>query len=99
MEKIKISEQELINAICLHVAEKRQIPPNEVTVELMWDEDHGFSAEVHASQRQQILIEANVMEAIRFWLQTQLNRNPFSAALELILDDDEGIIAFATYNS
>ncbi|MFY0543614.1 YxcD family protein [Brevibacillus sp. H7] len=98
METIKISEQELINAICLHVAHKKQIQPGDVTVELMWDEDYGFSAEVHALNRQQILIEANLLEAIRFWLQTQLHRDPFSAGLKLVLDDDEGIIAFATYH-
>lgn len=98
MEKIKLSEQQLVNAICLHVASKKQIQPNAVSVELMWDEDYGFSAEVSALDRQQVLIEANLIEAIRFWLQTQLNRNPFAAAVELVLDDDEGIVAYATYH-
>lgn len=97
MEVIKISEQELVNAICLHVAHKRQIQPSEVTVELMWDEEYGYSAEVEVMGRQQILIEANLLEAIRFWLQTHLGRDPFAAGLELVLDEAEGIIAFATY--
>lgn len=98
MEKIKISEQELVNAICLHVASKKQIQPDTVSVELMWDEEYGFSAEVYALDRQQVFIEANLIEAIRVWLQTQLHRNPYSAAVELILDDNEGIIAYATYH-
>lgn len=97
MEKIKISEQELINAICLHVASKKQLQPTDISVELMWDDDHGFSAEVEAMSRQQIFIEANLIEALRFWLETQLQRNPYAAAIELVLDDDEGIIAYATY--
>lgn len=99
METIKFSEQDIVNAICFHIASKKQIDPKQVTVELMWDEDHGFSAEATAPDRPQILIEANFLEAIRYWLQTQLNRNPYAAAIELLLDDDEGIIAFAKYNS
>lgn len=98
MEEIKITEQDIINAICLYSANKRQITPQEVDVELMWDEEYGFSAEVYVLGRQQILIQANMIEAIRFWLQTALSRDPFGAALELVLDDDEGIIAFARYH-
>jgi len=37
METLKLSEQEIVNAICLHVANKRQISPEEVGVELLWD--------------------------------------------------------------
>ncbi|MGO0060837.1 YxcD family protein [Brevibacillus fluminis] len=97
MEKIKFSEQDVINAICLHVASKKGLQPTDVSVELMWDEDHGFSAEVEAHSRQQIFIEANMIEAIRFWLESRMQRNPYAAAIELVLDDEEGIIAFATY--
>lgn len=44
METVKISEQELINALCVYIAEKRQVGPEEVSVELMYDDDYGFSA-------------------------------------------------------
>lgn len=98
METIKFSEQDIINAICFHVASKKQVQPDQVEVELLWDEDLGFSAEATVLGRSQILIEANMLEAIRYWLQTQLDRNPYAAALELVLDDDEGIIALAKYN-
>lgn len=99
MEKITISEQVLINAICLHVANKKQIQPQDVTVELMWDEEYGFSAEVFALERKQIFIEINLIEAIRYYLETQMLRNPYSAGIELVLDDAEGIIAYVTYQS
>ncbi|GAA4721816.1 YxcD family protein [Brevibacillus fulvus] len=98
METIKIGEQELVNAVCLLIASKKQIKPEQVNVELMWDEDEGFSAEVDALGRQQILIEANLIEAIRFWLQTELGRDPYAAGLELQLDDEEGIVAIVRYN-
>lgn len=99
METIKFSEQDLINAICIHVASKRQLQPDQVIVELMWDEDHGFSAEIEVSQRQQILIEANLIEAVRYYLQTVLQRDPYAASIELVLDDEEGIIALVRYHS
>ena len=97
MEKITISEQVLINAICLHVASKKQIQPQDVSVELMWDDEYGFSAEVYAMDRKQVFIEINLIEAIRFYLETQMQRNPYSAGIELVLDDEEGILAYVTY--
>ncbi|CAM5797691.1 MULTISPECIES: YxcD family protein [Brevibacillus] len=97
METIKILEQDIINAICMHVASKKQIQPQEVAVELMWDEDYGFSAEVYANDRKQIFIKINIIEAIRYWLQTYMHRDPYSARLELVLDEEEGIIAYASY--
>lgn len=97
MQTIKITEQDIVNAICLYIADKKQTKPQDVEVELMWDEEYGFSAEVEVLQRKQVLIEANMIEAIRFWLHDQLNRDPFGAALELVLDDEEGIIAYAKY--
>ncbi len=99
METIKLPEELLINAVCLYIAEKKQISPNDVTVELMWDDEVGFSAEVFALDRQQILVESNLIEAVRFLLQTQLNRDPYAAAIELVLDDEEGILALANYRS
>ena len=97
MEKITFSEQLLINAICIHVASKKQIQPQEVEVELMWDEEYGFSAEVSSLGRQQIFIEVNLIEAIRYYLQTQMQLNPYTAGIELVLDEEEGIQAYVTY--
>jgi hypothetical protein len=94
MGEIKISEQDIVNALCLHIAHKRQIKPQEVEVELMYDDDYGFSAEAYVSDRKQVLITANIIEALRFWLDTVMKIDPFSAALDLVLDDDEGIICY-----
>jgi hypothetical protein len=94
MGKIKVSEQDIINALCLHIAHKRQITPQEVDIELRYDDDYGFSAEAYVNDRKQVLITANIIEALRYWLETEMSIDPFSAALELVLDDDEGIIAY-----
>ncbi|PQD97124.1 DUF2653 domain-containing protein [Pradoshia eiseniae] len=94
MGSLKLSEQEIINSLCMYIAAKRQVSPENVEIELMYDDDYGFSAESHVNGRSQILITANMIEALRFYIEHQLNMDPFAAAIELELDDDEGIIAY-----
>jgi hypothetical protein len=98
VETIKLSEQDIINAVCLYIAEKRQISPHLVSAELLWDEDYGFSAEVYEGERKQILIEANILEAMRFYLYNHLHKHAYPDRLELELRDEEGIYAYALYN-
>lgn len=93
MEKLMISEQEIINAICVYIAKKKQINPEAVEVELMYDDDYGFSAEVFVDDRKQVLITANLIEALRLWIDEYLGRDPY-ASIKLHLDDNEGIIAY-----
>ncbi|KAA9028381.1 YxcD family protein [Niallia endozanthoxylica] len=92
MEKLIISEQDIVNALCVYISRKRQIKPEEVEIELMYDDDYGFSAEAYANGRKQILVTINIIEALRLWLDEFLNRDPYSG-IELVLDDEEGIIA------
>lgn len=94
MGSLKLSEQEIINSLCIYQAAKREVTPESVEIELMYDDDYGFSAEAHVNGRSQILITANIIEALRFYIEHQLNMDPFAAAIELELDDDEGIIAY-----
>ncbi|WP_409294297.1 YxcD family protein [Peribacillus sp. SCS-26] len=92
MEKLIISEQDIINAVCVYVARKKQLEPQEVEVELIHDDDYGFSAEAYADGRKQVLIMANLIEALRLWLDEYLGRDPY-AGIRLVLDDEIGIIA------
>ncbi|SEM13315.1 Protein of unknown function [Mesobacillus persicus] len=92
MAPLTINEQDVVNAICLYVADKKQVPPEEVEVDLMFDDDYGFSAETFVQGRKQILVKQNMIEALRMWLDQVLGRDPFSG-IELVLDDEEGIIA------
>lgn len=92
MEKLIIPEQDIINALCVYTSRKKQIQPQDVEVELMYDDEYGFSAEVYWEGRKQVLITVNLIEALRLWLDEFLNRDPYSG-IELVLDDEEGIIA------
>jgi hypothetical protein len=68
------------------------VKPEDVEVELMFDDDYGFSAEVYVDSRKQVLTHGNLIEALRLWLEEFLNRDPY-AGIQLVLDDDEGIMA------
>ncbi|MBU8880317.1 YxcD family protein [Bacillus sp. FJAT-29790] len=92
MERLIISEQDIINALCVYISRKKQVKPEEVEVELMYDDDYGFSAEAFVDGRKQVLITANLIEALRLWLDEFLNTDPY-AGINLVLDDEEGIIA------
>ncbi|MCL1632958.1 YxcD family protein [Sporolactobacillus sp. CPB3-1] len=92
METMTISEQDIVNALCLHLAQKKGVAPQEIQIELLFDDDYGFSAEALLNSRKQILVEENIIEAIRYWLETEMKLNPFGA-LQLILDDEAGIVA------
>jgi hypothetical protein len=92
MEKLILSEQDIINALCVYIARKKQVKPEEVEIELMFDDDYGFSAESYVADRKQILITANIIEALRLWLDEYLNKDPY-VGIKLVLDDEQGIIA------
>lgn len=94
MENSAIYEQDIINAICIYIADKYYIQPEEVSVELIYDDDSGFSAEIEMNDRIQQLSEVNLIEALRHWLNTEHGIDSMSVALELELHDDEGIMAF-----
>lgn len=95
MERLIIPEQDIINAVCVYISRKKQVNPEEVEVELMYDDDYGFSAEAFVDGRKQVLITLNLIEALRLWLDEFLNEDPY-AGIKLLLDDEEGIIAEIT---
>lgn len=85
---MRLSEQDIINAICLHMAERKQLHPTQIEVEMMWDEDYGFSAEVHSEGRSQIIIAANILEALERYLLNQMNMRVFREQIHLKLEDE-----------
>ncbi len=92
MAQLRLPEQDIINALCVYTAQKKQIKPEEVEIELMYDDDYGFSAEAYWGGRKQVFVMVNIIEALRLWLEEFLNRDPYTG-IELVLDDEEGIIA------
>ena len=83
-----LTMDEIINAICLHMAERKRIRPQDVEVELLWDEETGYSAEVWAEGRSQFLVESNMIEAIMRYLQSEYDIRVYREQITLDLDEE-----------
>lgn len=93
MEKITLSEQEVINALCYFHAKFKNVEPTDVEVELMFDDIAGFTAEAYVNGNMDLYNTVNFITAIRLYLDEILKQNSMSARIKLELHDDEGIIA------
>lgn len=82
---------EIINAICLHTADRAGVRPTDVQVELSWDEDTGYTGEVWVNGRSRYIVEANIMEAIMQYVYKEYGVRAFRE--DITLDLDEEIIA------
>lgn len=85
---MRLSMDEIINAVCLHMAERKQVKPTDVEVELMWEEEHGYTAEVWIQGRSQYLVEANLLEAIERYMLQQYGQRVFRSQIRLDLEDE-----------
>ncbi|WP_248925537.1 YxcD family protein [Paenibacillus hamazuiensis] len=85
---MRLYEQDIVNAICLNMAQRKQVRPEEVEVELKYDDDYGFSAEVFVQGRSQILVAANMLEAIERYLFTEQGLRIFRDQIQLKLEDE-----------
>jgi hypothetical protein len=85
---MRISQQEIINAICLHVAERKQVAPTQVEVELMWDEEHGFTSEVTVYGRSQYLVESNMLEAMERYLLKEYDMRVYRDQIKLDVEEE-----------
>lgn len=83
-----LSMDEIVNAVCLHQAERRGVKPTDVSLELSWDEETGYTAEVWVNGRTQYLIEANLIEAILRYLYSEYNIRAYSEQVRLELEDE-----------
>ena len=84
----RIYTDEIINAVCLNVAERRGVQPTDVEVQLSWEEQYGFTAEIWVQGRSQYLLESNILEAIEQYMYKQYNRRVFRSNITLDADED-----------
>lgn len=93
MEQQIIYEQDVANAVCVLIAKEARAMPDDVEVELAYDDDEGFSAEAELNGNVYQLNTTRLVEALRLWVEQYLDMDPMAAGIQLKLDDDEGIIA------
>ncbi|HZG74880.1 MAG TPA: DUF2653 family protein [Paenibacillus sp.] len=83
-----LSEAELVNALCLHMAERKGIRPENVHVELIYDDELGFSAELRVEGRDIVWIEANMAEAVSRYMHKQYGRQAYRDDISFRLADE-----------
>lgn len=85
---MQLTMDEIINAVCLNIAERRVIKPTEVTVEMLWDEDLGFSAHVTVHGRDWYINEGALIEAITRYLDREYGMRAFPDQIRLELTEE-----------
>ncbi|WP_342561546.1 YxcD family protein [Paenibacillus sp. FSL R7-0345] len=88
MSMTVLSMDEIINAICMHMAERKGVRVQDVQVELSWDEDTGYTAEVWIQGRSQYLVESNMIEAILRYLHSEYGIRAYRENVRLDLDEE-----------
>ena len=95
MEKLILSEDELVNAVCLFHAKFKNVEPSQVEVELGFDDetDAGYTADAYIGSDVTHYATSHFIAAIRLYIDNVLNRDSMSARVELAIDDEHGMIA------
>ncbi|ASS65239.1 MULTISPECIES: DUF2653 family protein [Paenibacillus] len=85
---MRILTDEIINAVCLSESSRRGLQPSQVEVQLGWDEEYGFSAEVFIGDRSHYLVEANLKEAIEQYMFKEYGMRVYRSQITLDADEE-----------
>jgi len=98
MEQLMLDEQEVINALCTYHARQKNLIPEDVTIELMYDDHDGrepeeFGAEAEADNQVVLYQKGDMIQAIRNWVNFEYNIDPYAAIVKLQFNEQQGIYA------
>jgi hypothetical protein len=85
---MRLSMEQIINAVCANMAERHEVPITSVEVELLYEEDQGFSAEVWIQGRSRFIIEANIKEAIMRYMLAEFDQRVYPTQITLDVEDE-----------
>ena len=97
MATLIIEEQDIINAICLFMSHEKDVEPDQIEVELFYDDEESepFQAEIHVTHKTELITTAKIISSLRLWLNLYSELDGISAGLKLHFNEDEGIYASA----
>ncbi|MFD2867791.1 hypothetical protein QI30_11785 [Kurthia sp. 3B1D] len=98
MEQLILDEQEVINALCTYHARQKNLIPEDVMIELMYDDHDGrepeeFGAEAEVDNEVVTYQKGDMIQAIRNWVNFEYNIDQFSAIVKLAFNEEQGIYA------
>jgi hypothetical protein len=93
--KILFNEQDLIDSVCVFIANRYNEDIQGIEAELYHEEDKGISAEttVKNDRKTYTLSEQDIIDAAAIYLDEYHNFDPIQLSIELIYDEDKGISA------
>ncbi|RKP56959.1 DUF2653 family protein [Cohnella endophytica] len=85
---MRLSMDQIVNAVCMNLAERHEVPVESVEVDLLYDEAQGFSAEVWVQGRSRFIIEANIKEAIMRYVLAEFELRVYPSQITLDVEDE-----------
>jgi hypothetical protein len=77
------------------VADQHYAYPENVMAVLTYDDEIGYGADIELNGKDlDSLTEAQLVKAIRKWLEEEYNIDPFAVSIRLEIEDDEGMVAY-----
>lgn len=97
MATLIIHEQDIVNAICLYMSHEKDVEPDEVIVELFYDDegDIEYGAEVTIEKKMEEITTPKLISALRLWLNLYTDIDGIAAGLKLHFDENDGVYASA----
>ncbi|OUB26300.1 hypothetical protein BK708_14350 [Bacillus thuringiensis serovar yunnanensis] len=91
--KIFFTEQEVVDAVCVHAAAIHAYRPEQIDVDLQFHPKKGFSANARLPYRTVELVEQELIDAITFYLREYHNFIPESLRIDLQFHEQTGFSA------
>jgi hypothetical protein len=85
---MRLSMDQIVNAVCANMAERHEVPVTSVEVELLYEEEQGFSAEVWIQGRSRFIIVANIKEAIMRYMLAEFDQRVYPSQITLDVEDE-----------
>ncbi|GMA51241.1 hypothetical protein GCM10025857_25980 [Alicyclobacillus contaminans] len=92
--QLHFSEQDVIDACCVYVANHHGGRPEDARVELWYDDGRGFGAYAQAGWRRVQLTEQQIVDAVAEYLAQYHNFNPYELDIHLQFPDESRIEAY-----
>lgn len=95
MESLIITEQNIINALCIYLSHKKNVEVNEIEVELYYDDEEAdlFIAEAFVNDQQVLVPVIEMIAALRLWIDLYEEVDSTAAGINLDFNDTAGIHA------
>lgn len=97
MATLIIDEQDIINAVCLFMSHEKDVEPDEIEVELFYDDEAAleYGAEITIQAKTEEIETPKIISSLRLWLNLYTEIDGISAGIKLHFNEDNGIYASA----